>query len=181
MGYLKEKDAPYSYGKEWIISDQMSLFEESRDISRLLVPWSWVLRSENQPISSFDPTWAAGLPKTNETFVESLRLDTHLKVIDKLPLSVFGVVTNNLSAAENLSRRIKERWFFSSQIVKMIDNKSSSYKDERIHIETTLLEVIHPNAYKYQFIFSAHLPKLDRKAFIIGSYTDPFHPPPPLW
>jgi TIR domain len=169
--HMYKQYQPYTYGKDWILYSKMS--------NRLIVSWSWLLKSDKDSLTSFDPAWAAYPPEAY-----GLMPGTELEVINQLPINGVGVATNEDAAASillnsnfaNTNSKRRESIFLT--FLRIESEQIFSYHGKvaygaEIHIERCNPEEVNISNYKYTFIFRKQRRYLPGNiSYIIKSYTE---------
>jgi hypothetical protein len=169
--YLKDSYNPYTYGRDWVLGYEIHV-DKKLSITRLLVPWNWLLRSDNQPLSHSDPSWAASAP-------EAYGLKANVgemgwRIIDGLPGPTFGIATNSpdiASIIRNESRSAKEALTTRFEFGIILSLLAVGDIGPSISLEDPHL--VHPGDYKFLFVMNPRArdyPQFERKAIVFKGY-----------
>ncbi len=168
LKYLKDDYQPYTYGRDWVLYSQ--------ETNRLIVSWSWLLKSSKDTLSTFDPGWA-----TSSLWAYGLFPSTRLVILDKIQIKGYGVATNDDQIASLLTGGVftdeKRRLALALLFKRMMGQKKLSYTGElayndKIHVDFCPPQMIDVNEYTFIFVFRHNENiLLDRLAYIVKSYS----------
>lgn len=147
MEHLRKQFPPYMYGNQWVLGTSNNQYDILRQI---LVPWDWLSIPKNSSIAQLQSNWSDFPP---ETWFASSHL-RHLRVLDRLPQTAFGVVTNSENAIRKM-RDIKRVYALRHSLLHMINNHSHTHPWSGHTITLSERpEEVHPQDYQYQIVIA---------------------------
>jgi TIR domain len=148
MEHLRKQFAPYMYGNQWLLGTSNNQYGT---LMQLLLPWDWLSIPKNHSITQLQSDWYDFSP---EIWFASSHL-RYLRVLDRLPKTAFGVVTNSGSAITKM-REAKKGYAFRHSLLHMVNNHSNTrhWLEYAITLSESPEEV-NPQDYQYQIVIAS--------------------------